>query len=193
MCGLTLAVVGVAVHRLGRYRQQFGLTELRSSTTWISWWLGLLFVMLAVSTVLRLGRGRWMAAVVASAVLWLLAWNVTNTDARIAEANIGRVALVADSTGRDRYDGELTVLLSDDAVPAVVDGFDQIPFDQQAEVRSWICAGRRNAPGGLSWNRAASAAAAARRTFAGSQRSGGWSVELCCRRDHVRGDQIGAR
>jgi hypothetical protein len=106
-----------------------------------------------------------MAVVAGSGLLWLLAWNVADTDARIAAANLGRVAVTSDVHGRDRFDGASAATLSDDAVPTLVDRFEEIPVDEQPEVRTWICNGPRTAPSGLSWNRAASAATEARREF----------------------------
>ena len=151
--GLTIAIVVIAVHRLAVYRSAYGLTELRLGTTWFSWWLGLLFVLVAASTIVHLGRRRWATAVLVSALGWLVGWNALSSDAVIARANIRRVpaASVAEPSRRDIYDDELTVRLSADAVPTIVDHFDEIPDAQQKVVRDWLC-GESFDAAGLGWS-----------------------------------------
>ena len=45
---LTLVIVGVALQRLGLYQDAFGLTMLRLACTVFAWWLGAVFVLVAV-------------------------------------------------------------------------------------------------------------------------------------------------
>lgn len=169
--GLTVAIVVIAVHRLAVYRSAYGLTELRLGTTWFSWWLALLFVLVAASTFVHLGRRRWATAVLVSALGWIVGWNVLNSDAFIARANVRRIpaALVIESAGRDIYDGELTVQLSDDAVPTIIEHFDEIPAEQQPMVRRWLCGESPFDAAGLGWNRATARAQSARTEFCGEE------------------------
>ncbi len=165
--GLTVTIVIIAVHRLAVYRSAYGLTELRLGTTWFSWWLGLLFVLVAASTVVHLGRRRWAAVVLLTALGWLVGWNVVNSDAVIAQANIRRVPAPSATEssardGRDIYDSELTLRLSPDAVPTVIEYFDKIPAGQQTAVRSWLCRESSFDTAGLGWNLGSARAEAAR-------------------------------
>lgn len=172
VCGLTVVIVAIALHRLATYRSAFGLTELRLGTTFFSWWLGLLFVLVAASTVIHLGRRRWAVAVMASALGWLVAWNAWNVDAVIAGTNIGRVPLATASPwaidDRDIYDAELTVRLSSDAVPTVVARFADIPTEQQPVVREWLCSSGHRRSTGLGWTLSRARAATALRDFCGA-------------------------
>jgi hypothetical protein len=166
---LTVTIVVIAVHRLADYRSAYGLTELRLGTTWFSWWLGLLFLLVAASTVVHVGRRCWATAVLVTALGWLIGWNVVNSDAVIAEANIRRVPATSATEsptrdGRDVYDSEFTVRLSPDAVPSIIDNFDEIPIEQQEMVRSWLCAEAFDAAG-LGWNLGAARAVSARAEF----------------------------
>lgn len=131
---LTLVIVGVAIHRLQRYRDEFGLTQLRLGTTWVSAWLGVIIAVVGLTFVLRLSN-RWLLNItVFSALALLVVWNVSNPDATIARTNIERAA-----EGK-RFDPEFLGAMSADAVPTIVANLDRIPADRRDTVITRLCA-----------------------------------------------------
>ncbi len=96
----------------------------------------------------------------------------------IAHTNIGRVPLAQEfgwSLSRDVYDAELTIYLSADAIPAVIDRFADIPTDQQPLVRNWLCGSGRRRVSGLGWTlSAARADDALTRFLASADRRPAW-------------------
>ena len=57
---LTLVLVRIAIHRLDRYRDEFGLTELRLGTTWFSVWLGVVVLVVGASLVVPANAKRFV-------------------------------------------------------------------------------------------------------------------------------------
>jgi len=107
---LTLALVVVAVRRLGLYVDVFGLTMLRLYSLLFSFWIGLVLVLVGI-TLARAGR-RGLSLTVASAasgLAILLGLNVVNPEAIVVRQNL----LAA--RGADVY---YLSSLSADAVPA---------------------------------------------------------------------------
>src|SRR5690606_17324845 len=87
---LALVIVVVALRRLGLYEDAFGSTMLRLASTWAAWWLGALLVIFAIATAGVCGRRRWLTgAVVASALVALVAWNVVSPERLVVERNLG--------------------------------------------------------------------------------------------------------
>lgn len=144
---MTLVLVGIALHRLGRYRDEFGLTELRLGTTWFSVWLGLVVVIVGVSFVAPARASRFTIAVALSAIAWLVSWNAVNADHQIAKINMQR------GIDGQRFDPELLGDLSADAIPAIVGRLGALDAEQRAALVDEICDQRfEDAPSGLGAN-----------------------------------------
>ncbi|WP_195210374.1 DUF4153 domain-containing protein [Actinomarinicola tropica] len=134
---LTVAVVGVAVRRLGLYEDAFGLTILRFVSTVAAWWLGVVMLLTAVY-VSRPWRRTWLpAAVGASALIVLVGLNVANPERIVVEHNLAR-----SSDGRHVDVGYL-LGLSDDAVPALVDASASAPPEVRGQIAATLCARQR--------------------------------------------------
>ena len=68
---LTLVIVVVAIERLALYEAEFGATMLRLACTAFAWWLGAVFVLVALASA-GLGRTRtWLTAPWSRARSWL--------------------------------------------------------------------------------------------------------------------------
>jgi hypothetical protein len=111
LCILTLVTVASALHRLRLYEDAFGLTRPRLAAETLCWALGGLFVLLLVGGVLSLRRDHVVRAAVTGLAVGLLAFSLSNPDARIAERNVDRWA----RTGN--LDIDYVRGLSADAVP----------------------------------------------------------------------------
>ncbi|WP_157018212.1 DUF4153 domain-containing protein [Cryptosporangium arvum] len=121
LCLLAVLVVASALRRMWLYEDAYGFTRLRVLVQAVEFWLGGVFVLIAVAGI-RL-RGRWLPrAVIATGALTLLALAAVNPDAFIAERNVVRYA----ETGR--IDVASLSDLSPDAVPAL----DRLPAPQRA-------------------------------------------------------------
>ena len=114
LCGLTLVVVGSALHRMHLYQEAYGFTRLRLFVDTFEGWLGLVVVAVAVAGVVRWGVWVPRFALV-TGVAGLLGLAVINPDAWIAEHNLNRYA----DTGR--VDWSYLRSLSADAVPVFDD------------------------------------------------------------------------
>jgi two-component system, OmpR family, sensor histidine kinase BaeS len=114
LCGLTLVVVGSALHRMHLYQEAYGFTRLRLFVDTFEGWLGLVVVAVAVAGVVRWGVWVPRFALV-TGVAGLLGLAVINPDAWIAEHNLERYA----DTGR--VDWSYLRNLSADAVPVFED------------------------------------------------------------------------
>ncbi len=111
---LTLSTVAIAVRRLLLYEQAFGLTMLRLYTIIFALWIGVVFVLTGFYLVNRL-RPEHLTAVLASAFFTLLAVNIVNPEALVAERNISRF-----SSGQHVDVRYLVDELGPDAVPTVL-------------------------------------------------------------------------
>jgi hypothetical protein len=132
-CALTLVVVGTAITRLELYRDAYGLTMLRLACTTFGWVLGVAFVLLGVR-MLQTGARDWLpAAYLGLAVVTLGWWNLSNPEARVAETNLQQVA----TTGL--LDVDYLDSLSDDAIPTILGGLDDLPPDRAGEIRERLC------------------------------------------------------
>jgi hypothetical protein len=109
---LTLAIVAVALARMGRYEQAYGWTRLRVLVGAVELWLGLLFV-LVLGAGVRLRAGWLPRAVAGTAVVGLLAVTLLNPDRFIAQRNVDRYHRTGD------IDVGYLSTLSADAAPAL--------------------------------------------------------------------------
>lgn len=144
-CALTLVVVAAAITRLGLYQDAYGLTMLRLACTTFAWILGAAFVLLGIRMLQPRGRDWLPTAYLGLAVAALVWWNGSNPEVTVAETNLTR------ATATGKLDVDYLVTMSDDAMPALIDGIDALPTAQAEELRSRLCTptpDRWNAPGG---------------------------------------------
>lgn len=107
---LTIVVVLVAIRRLFLYEAEFGLTMLRFSTIVFAAWIGAVLVLFALSLAERLPIDV-IAAALGTALITLVAANLANPEAIVAQRNIDRfggtgtldVGYLADHLGPDAY------------------------------------------------------------------------------------------
>lgn len=132
-CLLTLVVVGSAISRLELYRDAYGLTMLRLASTTFAWVLGAAFVLLGARMVQPKGRDWLPAAYLALAVVTLGWWNVSNPEVTVVETNIDH------AIGTAKLDVDYLDTMSDDAVPALVDGLDRLPEPLASDLRQRLC------------------------------------------------------
>jgi len=156
---LTLALVAVALRRLGLYVDVFGLTMLRLYSTLFSVWIGVVLVLLGL-VVAGVGRDRhWLTGAAAGAGLAiLLGLNVVNPEALVTRYNLDRGDL---TRGPDvRY----VATLSDDAVPAAVAALPDLdPSARATAIRALHCDEARQERGWAAANLSRARADAARR------------------------------
>lgn len=129
--GVTLVVLVIvmlvsAFQRLMLYEFAYGFSRLRTYTHVFMLWLGLLLVAVVVLEVLRRERSIGLTMVLAS-LGFVISLSLLNVDGFIVKQNIQRElngsADKAFTQGRSDLDAQYFLDLSDDAVPALVDGF----------------------------------------------------------------------
>jgi hypothetical protein len=120
-------VIASALQRMLLYQQEFGLTQLRVYTTVFMAWMGAVLIWYAL-TVLAGRRPRFAFGAVAAGYLSLLVLLALNPDDLIVRTNIARA-----SEGK-RIDARYLSTLSDDAVPALLEGLDRLDAPGQTIV-----------------------------------------------------------
>lgn len=163
VAAFTLVMVVVSIMRLQTYRNVFGLTMLRFSTTVFAAWLGVVVVMIVVALVRTRWEPRLVSAVVISAYATLVVTHFANPEAIVARENIERIDW-ASGTTRSRDGAEfdsayLGTQLSDDAVPTLVAHLDELPAEQRDALLDHLCVQRDGTDHGWSWNRSRAHAA----------------------------------
>ena len=133
---LTLAILAVALRRLGLYTDAYGLTMLRLFSLVCTLWIGTVLVLAG----LALGgvgaeRAWFTGAALVAGLAMLLGLNALNPEAIVARYNVERAArqLAVDPL----YLAEL----SDDAVPALVDALPRLQEPERTAVLEAVCAG----------------------------------------------------
>jgi hypothetical protein len=156
-CLMTLVVVGTAIHRLGLYQDAYGLTMLRLACTLFAWWLGVVFLVVAVRLA-GVGAAReWLPmAIVASALIALLVWNVIDPEALVVRTNVDR------AVAGQRFDPGYLSTLSDDAVPAMAAALPRLTAEDRDVALAAICVDPPGYGGWAAANRARSGAERAR-------------------------------
>ena len=130
---LLFVIMASAVQRLVLLTGElgYGMTTVRFYPMIFMVWLGIVFVWFAL-TVLRGSRKRFAWGALWSAIVILGATNLMNPDAFIASTNI-RLML----QGRE-FDAQYNSGLSDDAVPALLEGMPAMSLDDRCYVGSSI-------------------------------------------------------
>jgi hypothetical protein len=158
--GLTVAVVVVAIRRLGLYDEAFGLTMLRLYSTVFAWWLGAVFLLVGGYLVVRPSRHWLTVAVGASALAALFVVNVSNPERIVVEHNVER------AVAGEEIDIDYLAGLSDDALPALAAALRRLPVDEKRQARTSICAvGEDDSTPWYAFNRSVARARDARATL----------------------------
>jgi hypothetical protein len=113
ICTLTIVLLVSALHRLDLYENAFGLTRLRITAEAFAWALAGLFTLVLVAGILPIVRRNFARVTVGGAAIGLLAFSLSNPDARVARHNIERW----ERTGR--LDISYLQSLSSDAAPSI--------------------------------------------------------------------------
>ena len=130
---LTLAILFVALRRLGLYQQAYGLTMLRLCSFVFAVWVGVVLVMAGAALAGVGARRAWLpgGALVAGLAL-LFGLNAVDPEALVVRHNVGREV---------RVDPAYLVELSDDAVPELVRALPRLGEPDRASVLATVCAG----------------------------------------------------
>ncbi|MCB9451087.1 MAG: DUF4173 domain-containing protein [Anaerolineaceae bacterium] len=128
VAALTSVMLVSAAQRMWLYEQAFGFTQLRVYTHVFMLWLGLLFVFYLLA-VFRVRPNVFSLGILLCLIGYMVTMNVMDVDLYIAERNIARY-----------HDGEeldirFLNILSSDAVPAVIDLYQQ--SEPGSEAREW--------------------------------------------------------
>ena len=124
---MTLVVVGTAIHRLGLYQDAYGLTMLRLACTLFAWWLGAVFLLVAVRLAGVGGSRAWLPmAVVASARPRSSCGTPWGPEALVVRTNVDR------AVAGKRFDPTYLSNLSDDAVPAIAAALPRLSAQDRA-------------------------------------------------------------
>lgn len=114
LCVLTLVVLASALRRMDLYEAAYGLTRIRVAVYAVDLWLAGLFALVIVAGVT--GRTTWLPrSVLAFSAAALLAFNVSNPEARIARSGVERW----EATGE--IDSQYLGTISADGVPPLMD------------------------------------------------------------------------
>ena len=139
LCVLTLVVLASALRRMDLYESAYGLTRIRVAVYAVDLWLAGLFTLVVVAGAAN--RASWLPrAVVALTVAGLLAFNVSNPDARIAESGVERWR----ATGE--IDAYYLSTLSADGLPPLMG----LPHDVRRCIVGPIAAGVQRSAGAWS-------------------------------------------
>lgn len=166
VAALTLTMVVVSLVKLDLYADTFGLTMLRLYVTVFAWWLGGLFVLVAVALVSRRVRSVAVRVAVVSAMSGVFAMNVANPEAIVVETNLERAqrgqgfdVAYLDRLGADGLVhvagmiDDLDGTLRTETLGRLCMSRDERQFDDLDARGAWV-ADRRGGDGVLGWNRA---------------------------------------
>ena len=126
LVGLVIVMLVSAFQRLVLYEEAYGFSRLRTYTHVFMIWLALLLVVVVALEMFRRERAVGLAMVSAS-LGFVISLGLLNVDAFIVKQNVQReIRSVTDKTfsqGRVDLDAQYFLDLSDDAVPALVEAF----------------------------------------------------------------------
>jgi two-component system, OmpR family, sensor histidine kinase BaeS len=153
---LTIGVVITAIRRLQLYEAAYGLTMLRLACLVVAAWIGVVFILTAL-TITRRGLPQRLlpAAVLVSALVFTIGWAVASPAAIVARVNLSRAA-----HGRP-LDTYQVARLGPDATPALLAGLHGLPPAPAAQLRSVICAAQPAPATGAAFNMSVARARAA--------------------------------
>lgn len=127
LVGLVIVMLISAFQRLVLYEFAYGFSRLRTYTHVFMIWLGLLLVVVVVLELLRRERFIGLTMILAS-LGFVVSLGLLNVDAFIVRQNVQREingqAESASDGGRVTLDAQYFLGLSDDAVPALVEAFE---------------------------------------------------------------------
>ncbi len=161
---LTIGVVITAIRRLQLYEAAYGLTLLRLACLVAAAWIGVVFILTAL-TITRRGLPRRLlpATVLASALLFTAGWAIASPAAIVARVNLSRAA----------HDHPLDLYqvsqLGPDGTPALLAGLRSLPPEQAALLRRMVCAAQPAPATAASFNMSVNRARAAARAACGSR------------------------
>ena len=132
LVGLLLVMLVSAYQRLGLYEAVYGFSRLRTYTHVFLLWLGLLLVATLVLEIMHRERAFTFAMLIAS-IGFAISLPIVNVDAFIVRQNIGREVngVALHDADRVDLDSQYFIQLSDDAIPALVNAFEQGPLATQ--------------------------------------------------------------
>jgi hypothetical protein len=127
LVGLVIVMLISAFQRLVLYEFAYGFSRLRTYTHVFMIWLGLLLVVVVILEALRRERSIGLTMVLAS-IGFAISLGLMNVDGFIVKQNVQReIRGIEDQSltqGRTDLDAQYFLDLSDDAVPTLVDGFE---------------------------------------------------------------------
>lgn len=114
LCALTLVILVSAMARMNLYQEAYGFTRVRLLVDLFIYWLGVAFLLIMIAGLFW--DARWLPrALVVTTVVGVVAFGISNPDARIARRNVERF----NDTGR--LDLAYLAGLSADAIPALLE------------------------------------------------------------------------
>lgn len=128
---LMLVVVQTAIGRLALYEAAFGSTMLRTYCTVVAWWLGAVFVLIAVAAVAGRAAAWVPVAVITSALVVVVGLNVVNPERVVVERNAAHERAL---------DADYVLSLSADSVPALVESLPRLDSIERVVVLNRLCA-----------------------------------------------------
>jgi Domain of unknown function (DUF4173) len=133
LCVLSIVVVLASMQRIALYSQEFGQTMLRVYSSTFAGWLGMVFALVGVATVIPAKR-QWIApASLALAVAGLIGMNLYNPEAHVAKTNLDRAL----TTG-DLYTTYFSKL-SADSVPTIANGIAKLTGQLKIDSTTQVC------------------------------------------------------
>ncbi len=159
---LALGLVAVSLRRMALYDEAFGLTMLRLWVMGAAAWMGVVLLLIAARNAGLGARRDWvLAAAAATALVLVLGADLADPEAFVARHNLARADQGAE------LDPAYLAELSDDAVPAVAEAWDEADPAERAELRPALRCGSE-ADGVDALNRAVQRADAIRAERCGS-------------------------
>lgn len=142
----TLVVVHAALVRLGLYGDAFGATLLRFAASATAWWLAAVFVVVGGSFLVPSTRPRtWLPTALGCVTLaTVLVVNAIDPEHRVVEHNLQRAG------EGESFDVSYALALSDDSVPVLVEGLDDLDPTESSWAFAELCARHRAEP--ARWN-----------------------------------------
>lgn len=123
-------IVASAMQRLRLYDQVFGITELRLLVATFLGWVAMVLIWLLI-VIAKDARDRFAFGSFVAGLVVLAVWVAANPAALVAQRNIGKIG---EKHRGVTYDSTYATELSADAVPALLNGLDEMPPASRAAV-----------------------------------------------------------